>query len=161
MVPEKNVTEFFFVTPTPPTTQDDRTDPYMSPPLKRAGDTITTFFTSSEINKKIIQKGKKNHLLKAKKKKEKKKKRNPQNIHAYNRKLIIRLVFMVVTDEVVCLSIIDEYGISWPNTLSNITVYGPCAEDKSGIFNVRYPMHNRKKFALFSLIFLIQIMLTK
>ena len=68
---------------------------------------------------------------------------------------------MVVTDEAVCLSIIDEYGISWPNTLSNITVYGPCAENKSGIFNVRYPMHNRKKFALFSLIILIQIMLTK
>ena len=32
----------FFVTPTP-TTQDDRSDPYMSPPLKRAGDTIIMF----------------------------------------------------------------------------------------------------------------------
>ena len=31
VVPEKNVTD---------ATQDDRSDPYMSPPLKRAGDTI-------------------------------------------------------------------------------------------------------------------------
>ena len=30
----------YLVTPTPTTTQDDRSDPYMSPTLKRAGDTI-------------------------------------------------------------------------------------------------------------------------
>ena len=47
VVPEKNVTEIvlsqkFFVTATPTRkTQDDRSDPYMSPPLKRAGDTMT------------------------------------------------------------------------------------------------------------------------
>ena len=35
MVPEKNVTEFFC-----DADADDRSDPYMSPPLKRAGDTI-------------------------------------------------------------------------------------------------------------------------
>ena len=29
------------MTPTPQTTQDDRSDPYMSPPLKRAGDTTS------------------------------------------------------------------------------------------------------------------------
>ena len=43
----------FFVTPTTTTTQDDRSDAYMSPTLKRAGDTInctteyTAKFTSS------------------------------------------------------------------------------------------------------------------
>ena len=34
---------FFFVTPTT-TTQEDRSDPYMSPPLKRAGDTKITIW---------------------------------------------------------------------------------------------------------------------
>ena len=38
VVPEKNVTEVF-VTPT----QDDRSDPYMSPPLKRVGDTKMSY----------------------------------------------------------------------------------------------------------------------
>ena len=37
MVPEKNVTEFFCDADAD---DDDRSDPYMSPPLKRAGDTI-------------------------------------------------------------------------------------------------------------------------
>ena len=47
MVPEKNVTEIFCDAADDDdnarrrkTTQDDRSDPYMSPTLKRAGDTI-------------------------------------------------------------------------------------------------------------------------
>ena len=39
VVPEKNVTEIFVTPPTTTTTQDDKSDPYMPPPLKRAGDT--------------------------------------------------------------------------------------------------------------------------
>ena len=38
---QRKMWQKIFVTPTPTTTQDDRSDPYMSPPLKRAGDTIT------------------------------------------------------------------------------------------------------------------------
>ena len=44
----------FFVTPTPTTTQDDRSDPYMSPPLKRAGDTIIQGEIISTIHNKVL-----------------------------------------------------------------------------------------------------------
>ena len=52
MVPEKNVTEFFCDADAD---DDDRSDPYMSPPLKRAGDTINNKVVFAII-KIIIQK---------------------------------------------------------------------------------------------------------
>ncbi|XP_022293316.1 adhesion G protein-coupled receptor B1-like isoform X2 [Crassostrea virginica] len=62
---------------------------------------------------------------------------NTESNEAFSKQSGNIYIYVFKPDEVVCLSIIDEYGISWPNTLSNITVYGPCAEDKSG-YSVRY-----------------------
>ena len=54
MFPEKNVTEFFCDADAA-ADDDDRSDPYMSPPLKRAGDTINNKVVFAII-KIIIQK---------------------------------------------------------------------------------------------------------